>query len=262
MWWLWWWWSRRYDMSLTICHNSPAPNFGSRVPVDTAPGPVPVYRALKKSSPHPSCQDRQLELVAAATQRRPPTSMNSKRHRQPSTCHCTQRVCQRPGPKNSTRCNCGSSAVSSTCALEKLDLHKKTSTNLSMYCSGRNAMVTGPRESASAPRQECRRPGPSTNTTQAYVVEHNGHVNDLVNVLQQENNYGLLNSKTMGIRLHVENCPSGGYRSRCRAFWACQQRRETQRETSHRRTSHNCPSLVIPTMMPRSRQYHRQQNQP
>ena len=26
----------------------------------------------KKSTPHPSCQDRQLELVAAATQRRPP----------------------------------------------------------------------------------------------------------------------------------------------------------------------------------------------
>ena len=24
-----------------------APNYGSRVPVDTAPGPVPVYRALK-----------------------------------------------------------------------------------------------------------------------------------------------------------------------------------------------------------------------
>ena len=75
MWWLWWlWclWSRRnvYDMSLTICHNSPAPNYGSRVPVDTAPG-----------YPHPSCQDRQLELVAAATQRRPP--MESPRSQGP-----------------------------------------------------------------------------------------------------------------------------------------------------------------------------------
>ena len=29
----------------------------------------------QKSTPHPSCQDRQLELVAAATQRRPTTSM-------------------------------------------------------------------------------------------------------------------------------------------------------------------------------------------
>ena len=49
LWWLWWLWSRRgvYDMSLTMCHNSPAPLYGSRVPVDTAPGPVPVYRALK-----------------------------------------------------------------------------------------------------------------------------------------------------------------------------------------------------------------------
>ena len=36
-----------YDMSLTICHNSPAPNYGSCVPVDTAPGPVLVYRAPK-----------------------------------------------------------------------------------------------------------------------------------------------------------------------------------------------------------------------
>ena len=26
-----------------------APNYGGRVPVDTAPGPVPVYRAFKKN---------------------------------------------------------------------------------------------------------------------------------------------------------------------------------------------------------------------
>ena len=49
LWWLWWLWSRRdvYEMSLTICHNSPAPNYWTRAPVDTAPRPVPVYRALK-----------------------------------------------------------------------------------------------------------------------------------------------------------------------------------------------------------------------
>ena len=39
-----------------------ATNYGSRVPVDTAPSPVPVYRALK--SLHLS-QDRQLDLIAA-----------------------------------------------------------------------------------------------------------------------------------------------------------------------------------------------------
>ena len=46
----WWGWGSRRDvcdMSLTICYNSPAPDYGSRVPVDTAPGPVPVYRELK-----------------------------------------------------------------------------------------------------------------------------------------------------------------------------------------------------------------------
>ena len=49
VWCVWCVWSRRevYDMSLTICHNSPAPNYGSHVPVDTAPGPASVCRALK-----------------------------------------------------------------------------------------------------------------------------------------------------------------------------------------------------------------------
>ena len=31
-----------------------APNYGGRVPVDTTPGPTPVCRALKKSTPRPS----------------------------------------------------------------------------------------------------------------------------------------------------------------------------------------------------------------
>ena len=38
--------------------------------------PCTWIQGTKKSTPHPSCQDRQLELVAAGTQRGPPTSMN------------------------------------------------------------------------------------------------------------------------------------------------------------------------------------------
>ena len=39
-----------------VCPGAPtlAPNYGGRVPVDTTPGPVPVYRALK--NPHSPCQ--------------------------------------------------------------------------------------------------------------------------------------------------------------------------------------------------------------
>ena len=80
-----WWWSRRdvYDMSLTMCHNSPAPNYGGRVPVDTTPGPVPVYRAYKLT---PSAHQRDDELLRTT--------------------------------RTTTRCNCGSTAVYSTSALE------------------------------------------------------------------------------------------------------------------------------------------------
>ena len=45
----WWWWFR-HDVdggSLAMPHHSPAPHYGSRVPVDTAPGPVPAYRAVR-----------------------------------------------------------------------------------------------------------------------------------------------------------------------------------------------------------------------
>ena len=39
-----------------VCPYPPvdAPNDGGRVPVDTTPGPVPVYKALK--NPHSPCQ--------------------------------------------------------------------------------------------------------------------------------------------------------------------------------------------------------------
>ena len=92
---------------------------------------------------------------------------------------------------------------------------QKSSTTLSMYCYWRNAMVTGPRESESAPRQECRRRGPITSKTSCTVgsrlfpttahdqLDLHKNIDHLVNVLQQGKNDGLLNSKTMGIRASV-----------------------------------------------------------
>ena len=49
-----------------------APNYGGRVPVDTTPGPVPVYRALKHHL-HPnatteSCQDHQEPTISQQQQ--------------------------------------------------------------------------------------------------------------------------------------------------------------------------------------------------
>ena len=84
MWlWLWWWWSRRdvNEMCLSIPHHS-APNYGGRVPVDTAPGPVPVYRALKKSTPQlikPRRQDLVDELQLRVNHSVPdtPTGMST-----------------------------------------------------------------------------------------------------------------------------------------------------------------------------------------
>ena len=41
----------------TFIHDAArdAPNYGDRVPVDTTPGPVPVYRALKKNNMSEHC---------------------------------------------------------------------------------------------------------------------------------------------------------------------------------------------------------------
>ena len=78
--------------------------------------PCTCIQGTKKSTPHPSCQDRQLELVAAATQRRPPTSMNCATS---STTHLSLHTTgMQQLSKKTTSCNCGSSAVSSTSALE------------------------------------------------------------------------------------------------------------------------------------------------
>ena len=118
-----------------------APNCGGRVPVDMTPGPAPMCRALKKSTPHPSCQDQQLELVAAAPQRRPPTSMNCMRTSTMGGCRCTQRACERPGPKYGLQLwelDCSSRPEP-----ELAGPAQRTSTILSMYCSWRISTTMG-----------------------------------------------------------------------------------------------------------------------
>ena len=62
LWWWWWWCGPGADDTVypydIAAH---APNYGGRVPVDTTPCPVPVYRALKNphqpNSTTESCQD-------------------------------------------------------------------------------------------------------------------------------------------------------------------------------------------------------------
>ena len=58
-----------------------APNYGDRVPVDTAPGPVPVYRAQRI----PTHRVRALQL------RRLRSVLYSEPH---GNCRCTQRACE------------------------------------------------------------------------------------------------------------------------------------------------------------------------
>ena len=81
-----------------------APNYGGHVPVDTTPGPVPVYRAQKKSpltvSEHCNCGTNAV------------SSLRTTRHLLLHTTGMQQPVL------SSTSCNCGSSTVSSTSALE------------------------------------------------------------------------------------------------------------------------------------------------
>ena len=47
-----------------------APNYGGRVPVDTVPGPVPVYRAIKKLNPSAHHHDDELAHVDTPRKRR------------------------------------------------------------------------------------------------------------------------------------------------------------------------------------------------
>ena len=138
----WWWWSRRdeHDMSLTICHNSPAPNYGSRVPVDTAPGPVPVYRALMVAVILTMCID--------ATKRQAPN------------CGGRVPVDTTPGPAPVCRAlkthHRGSSTVSSLTAPVELagPAHQG---HRSPCATGESQWSARPWEAASAPRQGCHR---------------------------------------------------------------------------------------------------------
>ena len=60
-----------------------APNYGSRVPVDTTPGPAPVCRALKKSTHHGRCG-----ITATST-----TVDELREDIDHGICRCTQRAC-------------------------------------------------------------------------------------------------------------------------------------------------------------------------
>ena len=226
---MWWLWSRRdvYDMSLTICHNSPAPNYGSRVPVDTAPGPVPVYRAQKI---YPTSQ---LAGPTAGTCRCGKTATSTNVDELRHVIDNTPVVAQNGHAttvQNSTSCNCGSSAVPSTSAencrtaqqgqrppcsatvecpwsdeqfgpwnlplrhdgeMNLLDLETGMSTTL--YSNWGMSMVrrtvwTMRRRTASAPRKRCRRPG-RTATAETPQFQQSEHGHHVANVLLVHNGY-------------------------------------------------------------------------
>ena len=103
--------------------------------------PCTSVQGPKKSTPHPSCQDQQLELVAATPQRRPPMSMNCMRTSIMGGCRCTQRACERPGPKYGLQL--WELDRSSRPEPELAGPAQKTSTILSMYCSWRISMTMG-----------------------------------------------------------------------------------------------------------------------
>ena len=90
---------------------------------EVKPGPVPVHRAL-----HPPSQLTSLHGHRDIQK----LSMKLRNVIDQGICCCTQRTCNNP--------------------------HSKRRPPLSMYCKWRNAMVTGPRESATAPRQGGQRP--------------------------------------------------------------------------------------------------------
>ena len=111
----WWWWSRRdvYDMSLTICHNSCAPNFGSHIPVDTVPGHALVCAGPKKVYP-----SRPTAGTCRCANTTTCTTVDELRHIIDNIAPVVAHNVHATTVQNSTSCNCGSSAVSSTSALE------------------------------------------------------------------------------------------------------------------------------------------------
>ena len=117
--------------------------YGGSVLVDTAPGPIPVHRALK--NPRSPCQS------TATAGPKQFTAPRTTRHLSLHTTGMQQPVL------SSTSCNCGSSAVSSTSALENCIVCTIEVDHLIDVLQLRNSVVNEPRESASSPRQGCQR---------------------------------------------------------------------------------------------------------
>ena len=181
-----------------------APCFGCRVPVDTAPGPVPVYKVLK--NPHSQCQ---------STATAGPPQFSALRTTRQLSLHTTG--VQQP-VLSSINCNCGSSAVSPR-------LHARTA---------------GPHWECRWSNEQC---GP-WNLPLRHDGEENllnlqyrdiGHrVEQLGNVHSQTNSLDhgdcLCATKEMsttspqfqqsGPWAPCRNSPSGPYQPRCRASWA------------------------------------------
>ena len=158
--------------------------------MDMTTGPVPVYRALKKSTPQLIKHQRQ-DLVDDLRLRKnhilpdTPTGMsttlskdclgphvdNLTRHRPPVVAH--QRACNnlsRP-PRTATV-----GARLSPSRLHSRTGHaQQTSTTVSMYCNWRISVVSEPGESATAPRRENRQPTKNCNCGTTTVAAPSNH---------------------------------------------------------------------------------------
>ena len=87
----WWWFWRvtwRPSLSMTV---SCAPNYGGRVPVDTAHVPAPVCRALK-ITPSAHREHDELQLRASAFDRRPARKLHTSGHVNILAKNCTSRA--------------------------------------------------------------------------------------------------------------------------------------------------------------------------
>ena len=97
--WLWWLW---FGHCCSMCvflhtHARLQTNYGGRVPADTTPGPVPVYKAPKKSTPQlikPWREDLVDELQLQINHSVPDTSTGMQHE-----------ACQQPRPKTGHRDN-------------------------------------------------------------------------------------------------------------------------------------------------------------
>ena len=82
------------------CHAHYCTLLWEPCPCGHDPLPCTCVQGPKKIYPSFQLLRRQLEQVAAASQRRPPKSMNCMRTSTMVTCRCTQRACERPGPRD------------------------------------------------------------------------------------------------------------------------------------------------------------------